>query len=68
MKCFSSAAALVLMLSALLPTTRAAAQAQTALQNPQIEIVYGQPSNPSYRPLYDRLKSLQVLEELGKSV
>src|SRR5262249_24886406 len=41
-----------------------AAQAQGALQNSQIEIVYGQPSNPSYRPMYDRLKRLQVLEEL----
>lgn len=64
MKCFPSAAAFVLMLSPLLPATPAAAQAPAALQNPQIEIVYGQPSNPSYRPIYDRLKKLQVLEEL----
>jgi hypothetical protein len=52
------------MLSPLLPATPAAAQTPTALQNPQIEIVYGQPSNPNYRPIYDRLKKLQVLEEL----
>jgi hypothetical protein len=64
MKCFSSATALVLMLSSLLPATPAAAQAQGTLQNSQIEIVYGQPGNPSYRPMYDRLKKLQVLEEL----
>jgi Putative metallopeptidase len=64
MKCFPSAAAFVLMLSPLLPATPAAAQTPTALQNPQIEIVYGQPSNPNYRPIYDRLKKLQVLEEL----
>jgi hypothetical protein len=64
MKCFPSAAAFVLMLSPLLPATPAAAQAPAALQNPQIEIVYGQPSNANYRPIYDRLKKLQVLEEL----
>jgi hypothetical protein len=64
MKCFPSATAFVLMFSPLLPATPAAAQAPAALQNPQIEIVYGQPSNPSYRPIYDRLKKLQVLEEL----
>jgi hypothetical protein len=64
MKCFPSAAAFVLMLSRLLPATPAAAQAPAALQNPQIEIVYGQPSNANYRPIYDRLKKLQVLEEL----
>jgi hypothetical protein len=64
MKCFPSAAAFVLVLSPLLSATPAAAQAPAALQNPQIEIVYGQPSNANYRPIYDRLKKLQVLEEL----
>jgi hypothetical protein len=64
MTCFSSAAAVALVLSLVLPATPAAAQAQTALQGSQIEIIYGQPSNPSYRPIYDRLKSLHVLEEL----
>jgi Putative metallopeptidase len=64
MRCFPGAAAFVLMLSPLLPAMPAAAQAPAALQNPQIEIVYGQPGNPNYRPIYDRLKRLQVLEEL----
>jgi hypothetical protein len=44
--------------------TEADAQIPAALQNPQIEIVYTQPSNPAFRPIYDRLKQRQVLEEL----
>src|SRR5262249_52335314 len=34
------------------------------LQNSQIEIAYGQPSNRSYQAIYDRLNKRQVLEEL----
>jgi hypothetical protein len=64
MKCFPSAAAFAVMVSFLLPALPAAAQAPAALQNPQIEIVYGQPTNPNHRAIYDRLKRLQVLEEL----
>jgi hypothetical protein len=33
------------------------------LRNEQIEIVYGQPDNPAFRSMYDRLTRLQVLEE-----
>jgi hypothetical protein len=44
--------------------TSAVAQAPSGLQNSQIEIVYGQPSNPGFQPIYDRLKKRQVLEEL----
>jgi hypothetical protein len=43
--------------------TTASAQAP-GLRNPQIEIVYGQPSSPRFQPIYDRLKKRQVLEEL----
>jgi hypothetical protein len=44
--------------------TPAAAQAPTGLQNSQIEIAYVPPANANYRPIHDRLKKLQVLEEL----
>jgi len=47
------------------PTMRALTQG-AGLQNPQIDVSYGQPTNPKYRPLYDRLKRLQVLEELQR--
>jgi hypothetical protein len=33
-------------------------------QNPQIEVVYIAPSNPALRPIYDRLRQRQVLQEL----
>ncbi len=33
-------------------------------QNPQVEIAYGQPSNAAFRPIYERLRQRQVLEEL----
>jgi hypothetical protein len=42
----------------------AEAQIPAGLQNPQIEIVYAVPSNAAFRPIYDRLKQRQVLEEL----
>jgi hypothetical protein len=32
--------------------------------NPQVDISYGQPANPAFRPIHDRLVKLQVLEEL----
>jgi hypothetical protein len=44
--------------------TQADAQIPAGLQNPQIEIVYAVPSNAAFRPIYDRLKQRQVLEEL----
>jgi len=44
--------------------TQADAQIPAGLQNPQIEIVYAVPSNATFRPIYDRLKQRQVLEEL----
>src|SRR5262245_17539375 len=38
--------------------------ATSDLNNPQIEIAYVEPRNSNYRPIYDRLKRRQVLEEL----
>ena len=63
MKCIPSVAA-VLVLFPLVQTAPAAAQAPASLQNPQVEIAYVQPANPNYRPMYERLKKMQVLEEL----
>jgi Putative metallopeptidase len=37
---------------------------KTDLRNPQIEIAYEEPKNPNLRPIYERLKKRQVLEEL----
>jgi len=42
----------------------AAAQSSWGPANPQIDIAYGEPKNPEFRPFYDRLKKRQVLEEL----
>jgi len=41
--------------------TPAAAQ---ELQNSQVEIAYVEPANATYRPIYERLRARQVLEEL----
>jgi hypothetical protein len=35
-------------------------------QNPQIEIAYRQPTDHKFDPIYERLKSRHVLEELGQ--
>lgn len=64
MKRITSAAAVAfaLIYSAL---NGAPAAAQTpAPANPQVEIVYAPPANAAFRPIYDRLVRLQVLEEL----
>jgi hypothetical protein len=44
--------------------TSAQAQVPPDLRNPQIEVNYVEPKNPAYRPIYERLKKRQVLEEL----
>jgi len=64
--CIKAAAALVSMLW-LLCANQALAQNWTP-GNSQIEIEYVAPSSQSYRPLYDRLKKRQVLEELRLSL
>jgi len=64
MKTTIRAAALVsALLYCALHVTLAAAQAPAKIQNPQIEIGYGKPSNPAFQPIHDRLTKLQVLEE-----
>src|ERR1700756_2215093 len=59
----ASAVALACACLAICPT-QADAQIPAGLQNPQIEIVYAVPGNAAFRPIYDRLKQRQVLEEL----
>ena len=62
MKRVACAAALALAAIGLAgPSTPALAQ---DLLNSQIEVAYVEPTNPDYRPLYDRLKKRQPLEEL----
>jgi Putative metallopeptidase len=64
MKYVMRAAAVALALSPAANATRAAAQALPDLHNPLVEIAYVQPANAAYQPIRDRLKKLQVLEEL----
>ena len=64
MKCSRSAAAVAVMFFAALLAVSAAAQAPVNLANPQIDIVYVAPSNSNHRPIHERLKKLQVLEQL----
>jgi hypothetical protein len=64
MKCIVSAAAFVLAVacSAMHATP---VRAQTPeLRNSQVETVYVAPKDESFRPIYDRLKKRQVLEQL----
>jgi Putative metallopeptidase len=44
--------------------TPASAQIPADLKNDQIDIAYVQPKNSAYRPIYDKLKQRQVLEQL----
>src|SRR5438105_18374 len=80
MKCIVSAAALVIVVAwTASGTAPALAQITTAdrpgeqsapfkpsdlAPNPQIEVGYVEPSNPAFRPLYDKLKERHVLEDL----
>src|SRR5712692_1818831 len=41
-----------------------AGQASWGPPNPQIDIAYVEPRDPRFRPIYDKLKQRQVLEEL----
>ena len=43
----------------------ASAQNWAELQNPQIAISYVEPRNSAFRPIYERLKQRQVLEQLS---
>jgi hypothetical protein len=44
--------------------TPAPAQIPTDLRNPQIDVAYVEPSTAALRPIYERLKKREVLEEL----
>jgi hypothetical protein len=44
--------------------TPAAAQGSPELRNSQIETSYVEPTDPAFRPVYERLKKRQVLEQL----
>ena len=43
----------------------ASAQIPAGLKNDEIEIAYVEPKNPAFKPIYERLKGRQVLEELS---
>lgn len=58
----TSASLLGLALLCLLAGTEVAAAQQ--LQNSQVEIAYVEPANADYRPIYERLKARNVLEDL----
>jgi len=63
MKLLRSAAALAAV-SLCVHATPTTAQTPTGLQNSQVDIAYVEPSNPDYRPIYERLQKRQVLEDL----
>jgi hypothetical protein len=58
------ASALTLGLVVLCPPGQPGGAAAQSLQNSQVEIAYVEPSNAGYRPIFERLKKRQVLEEL----
>jgi hypothetical protein len=64
MKPFIKAATAFLFILSLLCADQAFAQTNSTAGNSQIEIAYIEPSSHNYRPLYDRLRKRQVLEEL----
>ncbi len=64
MKSIVSGAALAFTMLCAAGATQAMAQVPSDLRNPQIEIAYLEPSDGAYRPIYERLKKRQVLEEL----
>jgi hypothetical protein len=66
MKSLMAAAAAMTSAAAFLAVsfTSATADTRPSLQNSQIDVLYVEPSNPAYRPIYERLKQRAVLEEL----
>jgi hypothetical protein len=56
--------ALALSLVVLCPAGQSTPAAAQSLQNSQVDIAYVEPSNADYRPIYERLKTRRVLEEL----
>jgi hypothetical protein len=64
MKTVIGLAAVMFALSPAALATGAAAQPPSALDNPQIEIVYVDPRNPAFQPIQERLRKRLVLEQL----
>ncbi|MEA2903714.1 MAG: hypothetical protein QOG83_262 [Alphaproteobacteria bacterium] len=65
MKCIVNAVALSFaMVCPALLSTPASAQVPADLTNDQIKVEYVEPKNSAYRPIYDKLKRRQVLEQL----
>jgi len=65
MKYVASVIALVAVVWTAAGSAPAMAETVSALPpNPQIEVAYVEPKNAAFRPIYDRLKQRQVLEEL----
>jgi hypothetical protein len=60
----SAAALLLAVIGWAVAPTGAVAQPWAGLANPQIEIAYVEPRNANFRPIYERLRQRQVLEEL----
>lgn len=65
MKCTIGATVAIALISSVMQAAPAVAQVPSDLQNPQIEIVYAVPSDAKFKPIYDRLKQRQVLEQLA---
>jgi hypothetical protein len=61
---FGASALVAAAVWGVLLATPASAQPFSDLSNPQIEIAYVEPSNPVFRPIYEKLKKRRVLEEL----
>src|SRR5258707_11175900 len=64
MKSIVNTAAWCAVIALAVQATPAAAQIPADLKNDQIEINYVQPKNAAFRPIYDKLKQRQVLEQL----
>src|SRR5262249_30477431 len=62
MKCIATAAALAL--AVMLSSTQPAPAQTSPLRNPQIDIQYVEPKDAGFRPIYDRVRQRQALEEL----
>jgi hypothetical protein len=58
----ASALGVVAVCAAVPPS--AVAQTSSLMRNSQVVIAYVEPSDPAFRPIYDRLKKRQALEEL----
>ena len=56
--------AVVFAIACSVPVAARAQSAAPELRNSQVETAYVEPKDPAFRPIYDRLKKRQVLEQL----